>query len=73
MQTNDIFSDEFRERYKKDGFTEEEIDQIQKDTLYFREHYAKKEEPREILSQAYINSQKRISKKVINFLGLKMY
>lgn len=71
IKTDDIFCEDFRERYRKDGYTEQEIDQIQKDTVYFRKTYSQKTEQREITSQTYIRSQKSINKKVNNWFGFK--
>lgn len=64
VKTSDIFCEEFRERYRKDGYSEQQIDQIQQDTIYFRKMYLKKSDQREITSETYIRSQKRIDKKV---------
>jgi hypothetical protein len=64
IKTSDIFCEEFRERYRKDGYSEQQIDQIQQDTIYFRKMYLKKSDQREITSATYIRSQKRIDKKI---------
>ena len=64
IKTSDIFCEEFRERYRKDGYSEQQIDQIQQDTTYFRKMYLKKSDQREITSATYIRSQKLIDKKV---------
>ena len=67
VKTSDVFCEEFRERYRKDGFSEQEIDKIQKDTIYFRKMYLQKSEQREITCETYIRSQKRIDKKVMDW------
>ena len=64
VKASDVFCEEFRERYRKDGYSEQQIDQIQQDTIYFRKMYLKKSDQREITSATYIRSQKRIDKKV---------
>lgn len=64
IKTDDIFCEEFRERYRKNGYSEQEIDQIQKDTVYFRKMYSQKTEQREITSTSYKMSQKRTNKQV---------
>ena len=64
VKASDVFCEEFRERYRKDGYSEQQIDQIQQDTIYFRKMYLKKSDQREITSATYIMSQKRIDKKV---------
>ena len=71
IKTSDVFCEEFRERYRKDGYSEQEIDQIQKDTIYFRKMYKQQKEQREITSQAYKNSQKSMNKKVNDWFGIK--
>lgn len=65
------FSPEQYERYKKDGFTDEEIAQIWNDRavmidLYFKEP---KEEAREITSSTYLRNQKKLNKAVNDWLG----
>lgn len=70
IKTSDIFCEEFRERYRKDGYNEQEIDQIQKDTVYFRKSYCHKKENREITSCTYEVAQKRTRKKVEHWLGM---
>ena len=67
VKTSDVFCEEFRERYRKDGFSEQEIDQIQKDTIYFRKMYLQKSEQREITCETYIRAQKRTDKKVMDW------
>ena len=67
IKTSDIFCEEFRERYRKDGYSEQQIDQIQQDTIYFRKMYLKKSDQREITSETYIRSQKRTDKKVMDW------
>lgn len=69
IKTSDIFCEEFRERYRKDGFTEQEIDQIQKDTIYFRKLYTQSGKQRCITCGTYIVAQKRLKKDVDNWFG----
>lgn len=73
VKTEDIFTEEFRARYRMDGFSEEEIDRIQQDTVYFRKRYAMRnaEPERYITSSAYERSLKRTTKAVENFLEVK--
>ena len=70
IKTSDIFCEEFRERYRKDGYTEQEIDQIQQDTIYFRKMYLQKSEEREITSHSFEISKSKIKKRVEIFLGV---
>lgn len=70
IKTSDIFCEEFRERYRKDGYTEQEIDQIQQDTIYFRKMYLQKAEEREITSHSFEISKSKIKKRVEIFLGV---
>ena len=64
---------EWHDRYIKDGFSEDEIIQIWKDTLTVRKQISerKNEEPREITSDTYIRAQKRLNKKLNDFLGVR--
>jgi hypothetical protein len=72
IKTSDIFCEEFRERYRKDGFSEQEIDKIQQDTIYFRKMYLQKSEQREITCGTYIRSRKKIDKRVKDwFCGMQ--
>jgi hypothetical protein len=72
VKTDDIFTESFRDRYRMDGFSEEEIDQIQKDTVYFRKQYAMRDiEQRYITSRSYENSLNRTTKTVEIFLGVQ--
>ena len=70
IKTSDIFCEEFRERYRKDGYTEQEIDQIQRDTIYFRKMYLQKIEEREITSHSFNISKSKTKKQVEIFLGV---
>ena len=70
IKTSDIFCEEFRERYRKDGYTEQEIDQIQRDTIYFRKMYLQKTEEREITSHSFDISKSKTKKQVEIFLGV---
>ena len=70
IKTSDIFCEEFRERYRKDGYTEREIDQIQQDTIYFRKMYLQKSQEREITSHSFEISKSKIKKRVEIFLGV---
>ena len=62
---------EIYERYQADGFTEEDIKRIWKDTLYFRAKAKERQgkEPREITSSTYIRAQNRLQKDVSNWFG----
>ena len=71
IKTSDIFCEEFRERYRKDGFSEQEIDKIQQDTIYFRKMYLQKSEEREITSHSFDISKSKIKKRVEIFLGVE--
>lgn len=71
IKTSDIFCEQFREWYRKDGYSEQEIDQIQKDTVYFRKSYAQRTEQREITSSTYERAQKRTSNQVEHWLGMR--
>ena len=64
---NELYS-----RYQIDGFSDEEIVQIWKDRAIMLELYynGTEKEPREITSSTYIRSQKRLNRKVENWLGL---
>ena len=54
------------------GFNEQEIEQILKDNEIMRGLYFNGEkEPREITSHAYQTSQKRLTKEVERFMGVK--
>ena len=70
IKTSDIFCEEFRERYRKDGFSEQEIDKIQQDTIYFRKMYLQKSQEREITSHSFEISKSKIKKQVEIFLGV---
>ena len=70
IKTSDIFCEEFRERYRKDGYTEREIDQIQQDTIYFRKMYLQKSQEREITSHSFEISKSKTKKQVEIFLGV---
>ncbi len=70
IKTNDIFCEEFRERYRKDGYNDQEIDQIQRDTIYFRKMYLQKTEEREITSHSFDISKSKTKKQVEIFLGV---
>lgn len=70
IKTSDIFCEEFRERYRKDGYTEQEIDQIQRDTIYFRKMYKQQKEQREITSHSFDISKSKTKKQVEIFLGV---
>ena len=70
IKTSDIFCEEFRERYRKDGFSEQEIDKIQQDTIYFRKMYLQKSQEREITSHSFEISKSKIKKRVEIFLGV---
>ncbi len=69
VKTSDVFCEEFREQYRKDGYTEQEIDQIQRDTIYFRKIYLQKTEEREITSHSFEISKSKTKKQVEIFLG----
>lgn len=60
---------EVYERYKADGFTEDDIQRIWQDTLYFRSKMAEKREDREITSSTYKNAQRRLDQDVKNWFG----
>lgn len=70
VKTSDVFCEEFRERYRKDGFSEKEIEKIQKDTIYFRKMYLQKSEQREITSHSFEISKSKTKKQVEIFLGV---
>ena len=70
IKTSDIFCEEFRERYRKDGFSEQEIDKIQQDTIYFRKMYLQKSQEREITSHSFEISKSKAKKQVEIFLGV---
>ena len=70
IKTDDIFCEDFRERYRKDGYTEQEIDQIQQDTIYFRKMYLQKSQEREITSHSFEISKSKTKKQVEIFLGV---
>ena len=63
--------DEIYKRYQADGFTEEEIENIWKDTLYFRAKLAENKPDREITSSTYERAQKRLSKEVDTWMSGK--
>ena len=62
---------EIYERYQADGFTEEDIKRIWKDTLYFRAKAKERQgkEPREITSSTYKRAEKRLHKEVSDWFG----
>ena len=70
IKTDDIFCEEFRERYRKNGYSEPEIDKIQQDTIYFRKMYLQKAEEREITSHSFEMSKSKTKKQVEIFLGV---
>lgn len=63
---------EYREYLFSCGFNDEEVEQKIKERDIMRNLYFKGErEPREITSASYERSQKALSKKVCDFLGVK--
>ena len=70
IKTSDIFCEEFRNRYRKDGYSEQEIDQIQQDTIYFRKMYLQEAQKREITSHSFEISKSKTKKQVEIFLGV---
>jgi hypothetical protein len=64
------FTQEQYNRYKNDGFTDEEIEQIWEDRNTMLELYSNKAE-REITSSTYIRSHKALNKQVESWLGIK--
>ncbi len=56
-------------RYQENGFNESEIEQIQKDTLYFRNRMAQKKIDREITCSTYERAEKRLTKEVAMWMG----
>ena len=64
---------ELHDRYIRDGFTEDEITQIWKDTLVIRKQISERKniEQREITSGTYMRAQKRLTKRVNDFLGIR--
>ena len=62
----DGMSDQAYERYKSDGFTEDDIERIWQETIIMRSLMAKKQgkEPREITSSTYIRAEKRMHKEI---------
>lgn len=71
MGKPDGMRQEVYERYQKDGFTEEDIQKIWKETLITREQMAKRAgmPEREITSSTYIRAQKRLHKEVSDWFG----
>ena len=62
---------EYREYLITCGFSKEEVEQKIKDRYIMRDLYFKsKQEPREITSQAYQISHKKMTRKVERFLGV---
>lgn len=67
IKKDDIFTEGFRDIYRKCGFTEPEINRIQQDTIYGRKQWAlakKNSDNREITSHAYIIAHKEMTKNV---------
>ena len=67
------FPREVYEKYKRDGFTDAEIEQIWKDREAMVKLYFSRpdKQPREITSSTYERSQKALDKRVRDFLGME--
>lgn len=65
------FPKDLYERYKQDGFTDEEIDKMWEDTLVMRELYYNnpQKDQREVSCSTYENAQRRLTKEVERWLA----
>ena len=66
MKSNNLPRDIY-EKYKKDGFTDDEIEQICIDRETMINLYRDRK-PREITSSTYLRSEKKLRKKVEDFM-----